>query len=201
MILCSLALPALHYPCLAGLRHHTFTIQAAPLLAFDSTASQGCTSFSNSVLPSVCPASENDNWAREEQSWNPPFLTPAPAGPSTNPARWAEWKPHPNVCVLVRELALEARDDVPPPPRPDHSTFLPLLCSPSWARHEGQSHRGFLCTNVPHPYVAFLCFQPSIHGHRIWLYSAEPLEGVHTKRRKSKKVPRSQGRLARPGKF
>lgn len=164
MILCSLALPALHYPCLADLRHHTFTIQAAPLLAFGSAISRGCASFSNSAFPSVCPALENDNWAGEEQSWNPPFLTPASAGPSTNPARRAEWKPHPDVCVLVREPALEARDDVPPPTH--HSTFLPLLCSPSWARQEGQSHWGFLCTNVPHPSVAFLCFQPSTHGHR-----------------------------------
>lgn len=181
MIQCSLALPALpalpalHFPCLAGLGHHTFTIQAALLLAFDSAISQGCASFSNSALPSVCPALENGNWAREEQSWNPPFLTPASAGPSTNPAKQAEWKPHPNVSVLVREPALEARDDVPLP----HSTFSPLLGCPSWARHEGQSHQGSLCTNV-------LCFQPSTRGHRSWLYSAEPLEEAHTKKRKSK---------------
>lgn len=162
MILCSLALPALHYPCLAGLRHHTFTIQAAPLLAFDSTASQGCTSFSNSVLPSVCPASENDNWAREEQSWNPPFLTPALAGPSTNPARWAEWKPHPNVCVLVRELALEARDDVPPLPAPTTAPSCPCCAVLPGQGMKARATGGFSAqishTLMWHSYASSLAF-------------------------------------------
>lgn len=125
LILCSLAL---YYPCLAGLRHHTFTIQAAPLLAFDSTISQGCSSFSNSVLPSVCPALENDNWAWEEQSWNPPFLTPASAGPSTNPARLAEWKPHSNVCVLVGILPWRPEMMSPPPQHLLALAVLSFLC-------------------------------------------------------------------------
>lgn len=156
MILCSLALPALHYPCLADLRHHTFTIQAAPLLAFDSTISQGCASFSNSAFPSVCPALENDNWVGEEQSWNPPFLTPASAGPSTNPARWAEWKPHPDVCVLVREPALEARDDVPSPTAPSCPCCAVLLGQGKKARATGGFSAQMSHTLLWHSYASSL---------------------------------------------
>lgn len=148
---------------------------SAPLLAFDSAISQGCASFSNSALPSVCPALEK-----------------TVTGPGRNRAGILHFSLQP---LLGQALILQSRLSGSPiqmylswsgslPWRPETMSPFPTAPShPCWAVLPGQGMKvratRSLCTNV-------LCFQPSTRGHRSWLYSAEPSEEAHTKKRKSK---------------